>query len=647
MKYFTFLFLTLLSLTVSGQLNTKLLADLKKAPNDTSKVRIYGKLAAYYMLEKPDSANYYCGEGLKLAKELKSKYSEALILSQLGSINDSHANFAVAKKYYEEALELFISLNNKQAIATVKNSLGVTEGKSGNFTRATNLFLEALAIFKKINYTSGIIQTYIKLGTVNDLNGNLDKALEYFTLANNLNQDTTNNAYFTLLNNFGINAARRGNFEKAINYFEKAIKSSINKPQFVDIYISNLNNCMKAYAELGNKAKSLQYHKLVLAKAREIQLPDEEARALYNFATYESKSNPNLAISYLEKALSIQQKNGGNPDLTSGIYGELSRAYKYAKRYQEGYEALEKYYNLKDSFFNINKSRELANMFSDFELKEAKNQVEELELMNAKTTAERNIVILAVIAVSSIIIILLRNRNKLKKLNTQLTETNRVKDKLFSIIGHDLKGPVGNIVQLLELISSKELNEEEQELLVNEVKKQTNVTNQTLNDLLTWGQSQLKGVIINPVLFNVKEVVQQNLDILATQASSKQIQIEDLTTENTEIKADKNQIDFVFRNLISNAIKFSNNNSKVKISCIDKNNAIEFAIKDYGKGISKEQQQQFKQSNIKVSYGTSGEKGTGLGLLLTKEFIKANNGKIWLESEEGVGTTFYISLPKA
>lgn len=640
-----FLLLVISNLSIAQQ-KINLLADLKKAPNDTSKVRLYSKLGSYYMLAQPDSANYYCGEGLKLAKALKSKYGEALILTQLANVNDSHTNFRVAKKYYEEALEIFTSMNDDLSIATVKNGLGVSEGKSGNFSRATNLFLEALTIFKKLNNTNGVIQSYIKLGTVNDLNGNLDKALEYFTLANDLNKDTTNNAYFTLLNNFGINAARRGNFERAISFFEKAIKSSKDKPLFVDIYLANLNNCMKAYAEMGNKTKSLAYHKLALAKAREIQLPDEEARALYNFATYEVESNPNLAITYLEQALSIQEKNGGNPDLTASIYGELSSAYKYANKFQEGYNALEKYYNLKDSFFNINKSRELANMFSDFELKEAKNQVEELELMNAKRTAERNFVIIAIIAVFSIIIILWINRNKLQKLNRQLTETNRVKDKLFSIIGHDLKGPIGNIVQLLELISNKELSEEEQEILVQEVKKQTNVTNETLNDLLTWGQAQLKGVIINPIVFNAKEIIQQNLHVLATQASSKQIQIEDNIAEQTQLKADKNQIDFVFRNLISNALKFSNTNSKVEISSSNKNNEIVFAIKDYGKGISKEQQQQFLQSNIKVSYGTSGEKGTGLGLLLTKEFIKANNGKIWLESEEGVGTTFYISLPK-
>lgn len=647
MKYFTLLVLTFFNLTVSGQLNSKLLADLNKAPNDTSKVRIYGKLAAYYMFAKPDSANYYCSEGLKLAKSLNSKFGEALILGQLASTNVSHSNFTVAKKYYEEALQLFVELNDAIAVANIKNSLGIVEGRNGNFKIATNLFLEALSIFKKYNDVNGIIQSYIKLGTVNDINGNIDKALEYFTLANNLNKDTTNNAYFTLLNNLGINAARRGNFEKAISFFEKAIKSSENHPQFVDIYISNLNNCMKAYSEMGNKSKALAYHKLVLAKAKEIQLHDEEARALYNFATYEVKTNPQIAITYLEQAINIQEKNGGNPDLTISIYGELSKAYKYANRFEDGYNALEKYYNLKDSFFNITKSRELANMFSDFELKEAKNQVEELELTNAKRTAERNIVIVAIIAVFSIIVILLRNKNKLEKLNTQLTETNRVKDKLFSIIGHDLKGPIGNIVQLLELISNKELSEEEQESLVNEVKKQTNVTNETLNDLLTWGQAQLKGVMINPVVFNAKDIIQQNIHVLATQASSKQIYIEDTTSENTLLKADKNQLDFVFRNLISNAIKFSNNNGKVEISNTTKNNEVVFAVKDFGKGISKEDQQQFVQSNIKVSYGTSGEKGTGLGLMLTKEFIKANNGKIWLESEEGIGTTFYISLPKA
>jgi signal transduction histidine kinase len=633
---------------LKAQTSSELLDALKKSPNDTSKVRIYGKLSAYYMLAKPDSATYYCGEGLKLAKALKSKYNEALILSQLASVNDTHSNFAVAKKYYKEALNIFIELNNELSIASIKNSLGVTEGKTGNFKVATNLFLDALLIHKKLNNTNGIVQSYIKLGTVNDINGNLDKALEYFTLANNLNKDTTNNAYFTLLNNLGINAARRGNFNKAIEYFETAIRSSNNKPQFVDVYIANLNNCMKAYSEMGNKQKALVYQKIALEKTRAFNLPDEEARALYNFATYEVRTNPALATNYLEQALAIQEKNGGNPDLTASIYGELSKAYKYSNKHQEAFNALEKYYDLKDSFFNINKSRELANMFADYELNETKNQVEELELLNAKRTAERNIVIVAIVAIFSIIILLWRNSNKLKQLNLQLTETNKVKDKLFSIIGHDLKGPIGNIVQSLELIQENSLSANEQDILINEVRKQTAATNETLNDLLAWGQSQLKGVIINPSEFKAKDIITHTVDILSTQASKKQIKVIDNTSEQDLVKADKNHIEFIFRNLISNAIKFSNNNSTVEINSTynKKENNIVYAIKDYGKGISKEQQQQFLLSTIKVSYGTGGEKGTGLGLLLTKEFIKANNGKIWIESEIDKGTTFYISLPK-
>jgi signal transduction histidine kinase len=405
---------------------------------------------------------------------------------------------------------------------------------------------------------------------------------------------------------------------------------------------------MKAYSEMGNKQKALVYQKIALEKTRAFNLPDEEARALYNFATYEVRTNPALATNYLEQALAIQEKNGGNPDLTASIYGELSKAYKYSNKHQEAFNALEKYYNLKDSFFNINKSRELANMFADYELNETKNQVEELELLNAKRTAERNIVIVAIVAIFSIIILLWRNSNKLKQLNLQLTETNKVKDKLFSIIGHDLKGPIGNIVQSLELIQENSLSANEQDILINEVRKQTAATNETLNNLLAWGQSQLKGVIINPSEFKAKDIITHTVDILSTQASKKQIKVIDNTSEQDLVKADKNHIEFIFRNLISNAIKFSNNNSTVEINSTynKKENNIVYAIKDFGKGISKEQQQQFLLSTIKVSYGTGGEKGTGLGLLLTKEFIKANNGKIWIESEIDKGTTFYISLPK-
>ncbi len=646
MKLHLTIFGILLSGFIYGQSYQQLLIQLRSAPQDTSTIRLYGKLSNHYIVAKPDSAIFYCGEGLKLADKLNSQNGEALMLSQLGAINDLHSNLSAASKYYNDALQIFIQLKDDYSIATIKNSIGVNEGKKGNFAKATNYFLEALALFKKLNHTNGIVQSYIKLGTVNDLNGNLDKANEYYTIANDLNKDTTNNAYFTLLNNIGIVYAKKGNMLKAIEFFEKALQRS-NHPNFIVVYLSNLNNCTKAYFEIGNRKKALQYHKIALAKARELNMSEEEARALYNFSTYESKNNPTLSIAYLNDALRLQKINKGNPELTASIYAELSKTYKQINNYPEAYTALEKFHYLNDSFFNINKSRALASMFADHELTEAKNQVEELELLNAKTTAERNFVIILVTAILVIAILGIRYYKKMANLNKQLTETNKVKDQLFSIIGHDLKGPVGNISQSLELIDNQEFLETEKNFLITAIKNEAQITFETLTNLLTWGQSQLNGISIDPVKINSKEVITAAIDMLKNQAAIKGVNIIDFTNENEIINADKNHIEFVFRNLISNAIKFNSFNTNVEIRSAENADTILYSIKDHGKGIGKEQQEKFLTSKMDVNYGTNGEKGTGLGLLLIKDFIKANQGKIWIESEEGNGTTFFFSLPKS
>jgi signal transduction histidine kinase len=237
---------------------------------------------------------------------------------------------------------------------------------------------------------------------------------------------------------------------------------------------------------------------------------------------------------------------------------------------------------------------------------------------------------------------------KMNVLNRKLNESNKIKDKLFSIIGHDLKAPVGGLVQTLELLEGDDLTAEERKYVIGQLRKQTQLSLDTLNALLNWGEAQLKGVSVNEQHFETKGIISKNVELLSKQAAEKNISITDNTTESVTVLADVNHFDVVVRNLLSNAVKFTNEHGTVEINAMEtgKDGMIVFSVKDNGQGISAEQQQQFLSSNINVSFGTKGEKGTGLGLLLTKEFILANGGKIWLESKVGEGTTFYFSLKK-
>jgi signal transduction histidine kinase len=245
-----------------------------------------------------------------------------------------------------------------------------------------------------------------------------------------------------------------------------------------------------------------------------------------------------------------------------------------------------------------------------------------------------------------IVILLWLYLRKISKLNRALEASNQVRDTLFSIIGHDLKGPVGNASQMADLMKTEDFSEAELRSMLAELGKQTTVAFDLLNALFEWGSAQLKGVKVSPEDTTTKSFINKNISLLGSQAALKNITINDHTSADTLIFADPNHFDFIIRNLLSNAIKFTFNGGRIDINAQQGNDdEIIFSVKDTGKGISPEQQEAFLKTNLKVSFGTGGEKGSGLGLLLIKEFIQANKGHIWLESKENEGSTFYFSFP--
>jgi signal transduction histidine kinase len=253
--------------------------------------------------------------------------------------------------------------------------------------------------------------------------------------------------------------------------------------------------------------------------------------------------------------------------------------------------------------------------------------------------------ILIIIIVVSALLLLWLYLWRIKRLNHRLQEANDSRIKLFSIIGHDLKGPAGNAIQLLQIMETANLPEEKRKKMLAELKKQSVSSFELLNDLFEWGKALLQGVEVRPETFGTKGTVQKNITLLEPLAARKNIAITDNTPGDTHIHADLHHFDFVIRNLLSNAIKFTHQDGQIGIYSTGNAGTITFSVTDNGVGISQDKQSAFLKNNLPVSFGTKGEKGSGLGLLLIKEFMRANKGRIWLESKEGEGTTFYVSFP--
>ncbi|KAB1061820.1 sensor histidine kinase [Salibacter halophilus] len=241
-------------------------------------------------------------------------------------------------------------------------------------------------------------------------------------------------------------------------------------------------------------------------------------------------------------------------------------------------------------------------------------------------------------------------QQKLEKTNGELTKANEAKNKYLSVIGHDLRGPVSGIKVALELLlDDLEKGDIEREELTDTIKALTQNANSAyslLVNLFDWARSQMGVMSFTPQKFRVSKILNDVDALLHKSLEEKDLELVNNIPQGLEVYGDPNMISTVFRNLISNAIKFSYPGQKITLTCDQNEQYVEFAVQDQGKGIPLEKQEKlFEFSAKKSTRGTKQEKGTGIGLLLVKDFIDQNNGKITVSSSPDKGSTFYFTLP--
>ena len=237
---------------------------------------------------------------------------------------------------------------------------------------------------------------------------------------------------------------------------------------------------------------------------------------------------------------------------------------------------------------------------------------------------------------------------ELRKSEEKLKELNATKDRLFSIIGHDLRGPISSFKLIIDMmIDDCDLSDSVTLMgILQGIQKSAGSTYDLLENLLAWARSQQNEIVFSPEKIALDEVVSKTIDLLSNICKDKEIVINNYVTESTTVYADKNMLMTVLRNLISNAIKFTPKGKQIQVFANRTQNEHLITVKDNGTGIKPENLGKlFKITEHLTTYGTNGEKGSGLGLLLCKDLIGKHNGNIWVESELGKGSTFIFTLP--
>jgi signal transduction histidine kinase len=238
------------------------------------------------------------------------------------------------------------------------------------------------------------------------------------------------------------------------------------------------------------------------------------------------------------------------------------------------------------------------------------------------------------------------NKDKLRLEVQKVDELNEVKNKLFSIISHDLRGPIGSLKGILGLYRKRAVSKDEFKELTCNLENDVQNSSNLLDNLLAWSKSQLQGLEIKKASINLQEEFQNLQELFHPQLESKGLQLKLSIADNHKIYADKESIQIVFRNLISNAIKFTPIGGRILVSSSKKNNELlEIKISDSGVGIPPDKISQLFKLNKDTLIGTSSASGAGIGLLLVKEFVELNSGKVSVGSSTIDGTTFIVELP--
>ncbi len=561
-----------------------------------------------------------------LSKSLNIKAPEDFLFElyiKLGVLYRLKADFSKALYYDIDALKLSEKFNDDNILGTANNSVGVDYYRMENYETALTYFLKAAEYRIKANNILDIADSYYKLGMVMDDMGKLNEASNYYFMAQKLFEKADNCSGEADVYN-GI---------AGIYYKRKQIDS-------VEFYALK---AMEQYVKCGNKeTQAFMYINLA---------------SLMNMQKKHSK-----AIDYINNGLEISKEIGALSQIRQA-YKNMSETYSYMGDFKKAYSGLLDYNIYKDSIFNIDKTRSFQELTTKYETEKKERLIlekqTELNIQNIKTARSKNqrnlSIVISLLVLILLVIIIKRYIEKkrtsllLDSQNKALSELNATKDKFFAIISHDLKSPIASYERLTGALegSFDKIDKDQLKDYISELNKSSKSIHSLLVNLLEWAISQNGKMNFDPQPIDISLLVNKNIEQLMSMANEKNIDLVSSIKDNILVNVDKEMMNTVIRNLITNALKFTKDGGKITLFARKESKKVFLSIEDNGIGISKDDLPNLFRIDVDTkSIGNSLNKGTGLGLILCQELIRKNNGNIKVVSELGKGSVFTIELPE-
>jgi signal transduction histidine kinase len=597
--------------------------------------------------------------------KIKTLANDTAKVNLMNRIADEFRDFDTGKGlfYANNALALAKKLNYRLGIGEAHKALGINYYRMGIYDASLDNNLKAISIFKELNEQILLCKSYNNLGLVYFARNQFSKAKSYMQqgleIANKINNNTERSR---ILHNLALIEYEESNFDKALQYHYKSfqIAKGENNLMLMGYNYLSIGKCFLKLNKLDSADLKIQESITIFQK---LENPNLIAMAYNQYADFliNIKSYTN-ALNIAKIAYEIGETIGSKYTVLEAS-DLIAKAYLGISDYENALKYRTKFYELSDTMRNESNIKSIAYIEAKYEydhqLKEL-NFKKESEIRFSKLITKIAILFaLLMIIVSAILysfyrlksktnIQLMHKTEEISELNLKLNHLINTKDKFFSIIAHDLRSPFNAIIGFSELLTEqiRKKNYENIEEYAVIIQNSSERTMDLLKNLLDWARLQTGKIEFIAVDFLLNDLVTETIALLNDAASQKSIQILNTINQEITIHADRSMIGTIVRNLISNAIKFTNPGGKITISTEENQNEMVFSVKDNGIGISKvDQLRMFRiEENFTVK-GTQNEKGTGLGLILCKEFIEKYSGKIWVESEEGVGSIFSFTLP--
>jgi len=630
-----FFFILLISAGANAQkgVTTKLLRELKEASPDTVKVNLYYAVSRAYWNTNLDSVLLMATKGIELADSIGFKKGRALNCLSMGVGLAGHGNYPEAIKYYLACLKLSEELHLEGLSGNVYGNIAIAYVQHGNTKKAIEYFNKALHIAAQYG-EAATCETLINLSDLHTQTGEYDLARKYATraLAISRTQGDSINLAIALFNISEIYRATHHNDSARLYLHESATIST----RIHDYH--GVSHCLNAMAEM-----------------------------------MVSEGKFNKAIALANQSLHNLARIT-NQELLMKTYHTLYQGYFGLGNFKKALHYRNQEMALRDSIFNIEKEREANNLVNQYNLEHKELQIQLLEKDNRLQQKEiaRGSLIKTIFGVGVLALAVLagfliyantrwKNYNRIVRERNALIQTqkktiiaqkndlerlNSVKDRIISTISHDFRSPLTTLHSFLELLTLDAIGEKEKARTLQLMEQSVSSTLMMIENLLAWGREQMDRSAITPTSFDVSQLADENIQLVAVRAGNKKITVVNQITAFAWIVADRAVIDIVLRNLVANAIKFSNPQASIFIGMREEPQRVIISVKDTGIGMSPEQQKALFSGSVNAStVGTENEKGTGLGLALCQELIQQHGGEIWIESALNAGSTFFFSIP--